>query len=122
MVTLARKFYTSDFDIASAICNLIKGAEQYRHTTVQIIIEFKTLYPEKVFKDLPPCFQYYRFYTVDGNSKQIELCGLSCFYRFINIGFETLKESVKLDISNLYVWLENEGWIAVLRLAGFFLD
>lgn len=38
MATLARKFYTSDFDVASAVCNLIKGAEPYRPTMVQIII------------------------------------------------------------------------------------
>jgi hypothetical protein len=75
-----------------------------------------------VFPNLPENWEEHHTFSVRHGIVVDDIVELSCVFEYIHTGFYTLKEAIQDEIDKMIEWIDNqEGNIAVLRLAGFWL-
>ena len=122
---LSRKFALSDYNIYSAIqTHTTHTNKNHKYTSVQLILEFIGKYDiARVFPNLPKNWEAHNTFSVRHGIVVEHIVELSCVFEYAPLGFNTtLKKSIQYEVDKMLTWLDNqEGNIAVLRLAGFWL-
>lgn len=122
MQPLAQRFYDCDFQVLSATSRIsVKRDKGYSiHLSVEFLVRYDI---EKVFPDLPEgWYVYENTFSIHDGIVVDNITELMCDFYYDGTGYDTVNDAINAEINKMMDWLNNEGHIAILRLAGFWLS
>lgn len=121
MQALAQRFSNCDFNVLAAT-STISDTDDINRKSVHLSIEFREHYDiDRVFCNLPSEWSAYYTFSLHDGIVVDDITELVCDFSYYHMEFCTVEDEIQTEVDNMMEWLSNDGHIAVLRLAGFFL-
>lgn len=112
MLPVALKVDSLGLQVASADCFTYSHKEPYKHTTIELCVYFKHIYPEALLQDLPNGWYWTDYMTIE--HKVICSC-LSYEAEYVDTGAMSLDKTVEGVIGYLAT-RNKDGLMSVLTL------